>query len=240
MSDHPFLRFINLVSFDQKLQSLENEKITVEKEISVLKMQEEEHARGLEDLRNRVILLKKRVDEHELEMGVLDQKEKDKKKHLEHLADYKDYQAIKSDVESIQCMQVEQEKIVLDAWNQLENAQHSLQKKTDDNVQLLQDLHLRIQVLGEKYAAIDTECALLIAQRVSMEAVVPAEWLEKYTMMRARVSDPVAEIFHQGCGACSQLVTAQDMVRARHGALIQCQTCYRLLYAPEIMQKHTA
>jgi len=240
MSDHPFLRFINLVSFDQKLQSLENEKIAVEKEISALKMQEEEHARGLEDLRNRVFLLKKRVDEQELEMSSLDQKEKDKKKHLEHLADYKDYQAIKSDVESIQRMQVEQEKIVLDAWNQLENAQHGLQKKTDDNVQFLEELHQRIKQLGEKYAAIDTECALLITQRLSMEADVPAEWLEKYTMMRARVSDPVVEISHQGCGACSQLVTAQDMVRARHGALIQCQTCYRLLYAPEIMEKHTA
>ena len=239
MSDHPFLRFINLVNFDQKLQSLENQKIVVEKEISALKLQEEEHARDLQALHNRVLQLKKRVDEQELEMNALDQKEKEKKKHLEHLADYKDYQAIKSDVESIQRMQVEQEKIVLDAWNQLENAQHGLKKKTEDNVQLLESLHSRIKELGEKFAAIDTECALSITQRVSMEANVPAEWLEKYTMMRARVTDPVVEIFHQSCGACSQMITSQDMVRARHGALVQCQKCYRLLYASEIMEKHT-
>ncbi|HLC07123.1 MAG TPA: hypothetical protein VJJ26_02965 [Candidatus Babeliales bacterium] len=239
MSDHPFLRFINLVTFDQKLQSLENEKITVENEIAALRKQENDYARDLEDLHKRVFQLKKRVDEQELEMKVLDQREKDKKKHLENLADYKDYQAIKTEIDSIQRMQVEQEKNVLDAWNQLENSQLSEQKKTNEHTQQLQALHERMKELGEKYAALDNECATLIAQRVDMEANVPAEWLEKYTMMRARVADPVVEIFHQSCGVCSQMITSQDMVRARHGALVQCQKCYRLLYAPEIMEKHT-
>jgi predicted nucleic acid-binding Zn-ribbon protein len=66
---------------------------------------------------------------------------------------------------------------------------------------------------------------------------MPAEWLEKYTIMRARVSDPVVAISHQSCSACSQMLTMQDMVRARHGALIQCQACYRLLYLPESMER---
>jgi predicted nucleic acid-binding Zn-ribbon protein len=238
MSDHPFLRFINLVNFDQKLQSLENEKITVEREIVALKKQEEEYAHDINDARNRIFQLKKNVDEQELEMKVLDQKEKDKKKHLEHLADYKDYQAIKSEMESIQRLQVEQETNVLAAWNQLENAELSLQKKTNEQVQLLETIHERMKEMGQKRADLDSTCAELIAQRTTIEENVPAEWLEKYIMMRARVADPVVAIFHQGCGVCSQMITSQDMVRARHGALVQCQTCFRLLYAPEIMEKH--
>jgi len=239
MSDHPFLRFINLVNFDQKLQSLESEKITVENEIAALRRQEDEFTRVLDDLNKRIHQLRKSVDEQELEMKVLDQREKDKKKHLENLADYKDYQAIKSEMEHIQRMQVEQEKMVLDAWNQLESAQQSLHKKTNEMKQQLQGLHERMKELGEKFSSLDSECAALIAQRTSMEQDIPAEWLEKYTMMRARVTDPVVEIFHQSCGACSQMITLQDMTRARHGALVQCQKCYRLLYAPEIMEKHT-
>src|SRR5436190_629010 len=99
MNDHPFLQFIELVNFDQKIQSLENQKIAVENEISALKMQEDEYARGINDLDKRVFQLKKQVDEQELEMSVLDQKEKDKKKLFENLADYKDYQALKIEVD---------------------------------------------------------------------------------------------------------------------------------------------
>jgi predicted nucleic acid-binding Zn-ribbon protein len=237
MSDHPFLRFINLVNFDQKLQSLENEKIAVQHEIAALKKQEDDYAHDINDVRNRIFQLKKRVDEQELEMKVLDQKEKDKKKHLENLADYKDYQAIKSEMESIQRLQVEQEKNVLDAWNQLENAENTLQKKTHEQVQQLETLHKCMKELGSKYTDLDNECAQLIAQQAVMEENVPAEWLEKYTMMRARVANPVVAIFHQSCGECAQVITAQSIAKARHGALVQCRTCYRLLYDPEVMEK---
>jgi predicted nucleic acid-binding Zn-ribbon protein len=240
MENHPFSRFINLVTFDQKIQSLENQKIALQNEISAVKQQENESLRDIEDMRNRIFQSKKRVDEQELEMKVLDQKEKDKKKHLENLADYKDYQAIKSEIEHIQRLQYEQEKNVLDAWHQLENAQQSLDKKTITHTQQLEAFHQRIKELAQKYTDLDNELAGLIAQREAMQEDVPAEWLEKYIMMRARVSDPVVEIFHNSCGVCSQMITAQDMVKARRGGLIQCQTCYRLLYAPEIMEKHTA
>lgn len=239
MSDHPFLRFINLVNFDQKLQSLENEKITIAAEITVIKKQEEECARDIDDINKRVFQLKKRVDEQELEMKVLDQKEKEKKQRLENLADYKEYQAIKAEVEAIQRIQVEQETVVLDAWNQLENAQLAVKKKTTESTAQLQQLQERVQELEDKAAQLQTEVADLILQRAEKEKDVPAEWLEKYTMMRARVTDPVVEIVDQSCGACSQMITSQDMVRAKRGALVQCQKCYRLLYAPEIMEKHS-
>jgi len=240
MENHPFLRFINLVNFDQKLQSLENQKITLQSEIAAVKQQENESLRDVEDMHNRLFQLKKQVDVQELEMKVLDQKEKDKKKHLENLADYKDYQAIKSEIENIQRLQYEQEKNVLDAWHQLENTQQSLDKKTVTHTQQLEAFQQRMQELVQKYTDLNNELAELVTQRDAMQEGVPAEWLEKYTMMRSRVTDPVVEIFHNSCGVCSQMITAQDIVRARRGALLQCQTCYRLLYAPEIMEKHTA
>lgn len=238
MSDHPFSRFIDLVSFDQKIQSFENEKTAVATEIVALKKQEEEYIRGLQDMKDRVFSLKKKVDECELEMKIFDQKEKEKKQRLENLSDYKEYQAVKAEVEAVQRLQVEQEKIVLDAWNQLENAQISLQKKTIEINDLLLQLHAHVQELEKKAAHLQDEIDHSIAQRVEKEKLVPAEWLEKYTIMRARVTDPVVEIFHQSCSACSQIITSQEMVRARHGALVQCQKCYRLLYAPEVMERH--
>jgi predicted nucleic acid-binding Zn-ribbon protein len=238
MSDHPFIRFIDLVNFDQKIHSLENEKKSILSATSSLKNQEEEHARDLDEINKRVFQLKKKVDEQELEMKSLDQKEKDKKQRLERLSDYKEYQAIKVEVEAIQQMQVDQEQLVLDAWNQLENAQHALQKKTKEHEIVLQQLHEKVQELETKLAHLSDEIINLSAERTKKETNVPAEWLEKYTMMRARVPDPVVEIIHQSCSACSHLITQQEIIRAKRGALLQCQNCFRLLYAAEIMEKH--
>ncbi len=238
MSDHPFLRFIDLVNFDQKIQSFENEKKSISSEIASLKTQEEEYARDLDEINKRVFLFKKKVDEQELEMKSLDHKEKEKKNQFERLSDYKEYQSIKAEIEAIQRIQVDQEQLVLDAWNQLENTQQAVQKKTKEHEVASQQLHEKMQELQAKLAQVTDEIVNLSAQRVEKEANVPAEWLEKYTMMRARVSDPVVEIFHQSCGACSHLITQQEIIRAKRGALLQCQNCFRLLYAPEIMEKH--
>jgi|SRR5579862_3837481 predicted nucleic acid-binding Zn-ribbon protein len=239
MSDHPFLRFIDLVNFDQKLHSLENEKKAISIQIDALKEQAKEYARDFDEMNQRIFQFKKKVDEQELEMKSLDHKEKEKKQQLDRLSDYKEYQAIKAEMETVQHMQMEQEQHVLDAWNQLENAQNSLQKKTKEHDAQLQQLHEKVQGLEAKFVQVSDEIATLVAERTKKEADVPAEWLEKYTMMRARVPDPVVEIFHQSCGACSQMITQQEMIRARRGALLQCQNCFRLLYAPEIMEKHS-
>jgi predicted nucleic acid-binding Zn-ribbon protein len=236
MNDNPFLRFIDLVTFDQKIQSLENDSIAVDTEIVALKKQEEALGHELGELHKRVIQLKKRVDEHELEMKTLDQKEKEKKQQLERLSDYKEYQGIKAEVEAIQRMQVEQEQVVLDAWNQLENAQMLEKKKKEESAEQLKQLHEKVEEREKKVTLLRADVADLIAQRTEKEASVPAEWLEKYTMMRARVTDPVVEIVQQSCSVCSQMIPMQDFVRAKRGALVQCQKCYRLLYAPEIME----
>jgi predicted nucleic acid-binding Zn-ribbon protein len=240
MSDNPFLRFIDLVTFDQKLQSLENDIVNIDNEIVALNKQEDAFVHDLDEMHKRTNQLKKRVDEQELEMKALDQKEKDKKQLLDRLSDYKEYQGIKAEVEAIQRMQVEQEQAVLDAWNQLENAQSAEKKKNIESVEQLQQLHDQRAQLEQKVAQLRVDFDSFLAQRVEKEGNVPDEWLEKYTMMRARVTDPVVEIFHQSCGACSQMITSQDFVRAKRGALIQCQKCYRLLYAPEIMAMHTS
>lgn len=237
MSDSPFLRFIDLVTFDQKIQSIENNIVAVEAEIVSLKKQEEDIIRDIDAMHTAVHQLQKKVDEHELEMKSFDQKEKEKKQRLDRLSDYKEYQAIKAEVEAIQRMQVEQEQIVLDAWSRLENAQAAEKKKKTSNAEVIKQLHEQLEKLAEKIKSLREQHDILMTQRLEKEQSVPTEWLEKYSMMRARVTDPVVEIVHQSCGVCSQIVTAQDYVRARRGGLIQCQKCYRLLYDPEIMKK---
>ena len=111
-------------------------------------------------------------------------------------------------------------------------------KKKDEGDERIKQLHEQAEQLEKKAATLRADVNALIEQRTEKEKSVPAEWLEKYSMMRARVSDPVVPIVHQSCSACSQMITKQDDTRAKRGALIQCQQCFRLLYAPEVMEKH--
>ena len=76
-------------------------------------------------------------------------------------------------------------------------------------------------------------------KRPEKEKIVPEEWLEKYTIMKAQVSDPVVPITQETCSACFYALTNQDIICARRGRLLQCKGCYRLLYLLEAMETET-
>src|SRR5690606_22219392 len=114
MKDSPFLRFINLVTIDQKIQSCIAKKASFDAATAAVIKQKNEHGVTVEQAHQRVNQLKKNVDAQELEMKTLDAKEQMKKRILDTLSDYKECHAIKNEVDAIQRMQVEQEKSVLD------------------------------------------------------------------------------------------------------------------------------
>ena len=240
MKDSPFLRFINLVTIDQKIQSCLTKKSAFDAAIAAVIKQKNEHGVVVEQSHQRVNQLKKNVDAQELEMKTLDAKEQAKKRILDTLSDYKECQAIKNEVDAIQRMQVEQEKSVLDAWAQLENAQSMFQKKQLESVDVLQKFDDELQKIEHDKNAVSIELAELIAQRKEDTVGIPEEWLEKYGLMGQQVANPVVPIEQQSCGGCYQQLTMQDVIRARHGALMQCKKCFRLLYSPEIMEQHRA
>ena len=237
MSDRPFLRFIDLVSIDQKIHSLEEKQNSLDKSIDAINKQRSEYAFFTEEQHNKIMQLKKNVDLQELEMKVLDEKEREKKKFFDTIADYKEYQAAKNEVEAIQRLQINQEKVVLEAWNQLENAQASLEKRSRENINVSEQLDENLVKLVQEKEMIAGELSDLSIKRDSYMVGIPQEWLEKYNLMGQRVSNPVVPIEQQSCSGCYQQIIAQDLVRARHGALLQCKKCFRLLYLPEAVEK---
>lgn len=240
MKDSPFSRFINLVTIDQKIKSCLTQKSYFDTAITEVIKQKNEHAVIVEQAHQRVNQLKKTVDAQELEMKTLDAKEQAKKRILDTLSDYKECQAIKSEVDAIQRTQVEQEKIVLDAWAQLENAQNVFQKKQLESADVLQKYDDELQKIEQSKNAVSIELAELVAKREENTVGIPEEWLEKYGLMGQQVTNPVVPIEQQSCGGCYQQLTMQDIVRARHGAIMQCKKCFRLLYSSEIMERHSA
>src|SRR5579872_1153548 len=106
MSDHPFSQFISLVTLDKKIQSCIIKKSAIEQAISVIDKQKNSLAAVLDEIHHKIVQFKKNVDNQELEMDSLDQRESEKKRLLSTLTDYRECQAIKTEVDAIQRLQV--------------------------------------------------------------------------------------------------------------------------------------
>ncbi len=237
MNERPFRVFIDLVNFDQEIGGIEAEIIKIEQEMAQLKLKQEANRQELDKTKDNVFELRKLVDAHELEMKSLDQQEKEKKVLLDNPANYKEYQSIKIEIDNIHQLQLAQEKEVLDAWDKLEAAQRVAQEKQKEYDQKTQEFSTAEQELEQKLSSMRQDLEARIEQRPEKEKRVPDEWLEKYSVMRARVPDPVVPIVQNSCSSCFYIVTGQEVIRAKRGALVQCKGCYRLLYAPEAMKK---
>ncbi len=237
MQTNPFLRFIDLVTLDKKINSLIKKIALFDKSIDAVNMQRVHHALSTEELHKKVVQLKKNVDMQELEMKVLDEKEREKKKRFDMLSDYKEYQALKNAVEAIQRLQINQEKAVLEAWNQLENVQASIERKKRESVDVYDQLDAELQKLVREKEVFSHELKQIQDERESKMVDIPLEWLEKYNTMGKTVENPVVAIEQGSCGGCYQQLVTQDLIRARRSALLQCKRCFRLLYLPEAMEQ---
>jgi predicted nucleic acid-binding Zn-ribbon protein len=233
MSETPFQTFIDLISFDQKMLANEKAIAVLKKEIVDLHYKEKQVASGLEHAKSNTINARKAVDKLELEMKTLDAHEREKKQRLENSTDYKQYQSLKSEIDQLKRKQTENEEILIGAWNQLEATQRELESIKQIHAQSTQELEQLLHKKEQEIKDIEQDLVIKKAERVEKEKLVPAEWIEKYVMMRARVSDPVVPVINGNCSACVYGVTEEDLISLRRKKLLQCKGCFRLLYAQE-------
>jgi uncharacterized protein len=230
MSEHPFQAFIDLISFDQK---------TVETEVTIQQLQEEigryktEIALfndQLDTYKQAAYDLRKEVDGHELYMKEADHQEALAKKRLETVANQKEYQSIRKEIENLKNKQFGFEEIILETWNKLEVAQRAYEEKKKEYAGKIGELQKIIQDKELRIEQMHAEVVERHKIRQTKEHGIPAEWLERYAMMRLRVNNPVVPVINGLCSACFFHVSPQDMVLLRRHKLIQCKDCYRFLY----------
>lgn len=130
-------------------------------------------------------------------------------------------------------MQGQLDEQLLSAWHTFETVQKECallvsdaERKLVEQKELQQSKQNRIEDLKKRLIE-------FTRQRVEKEQGVPADWMERYAMMRSRVADPVVPVLHNGCGACFWPIAHQDMLELKRGALLQCKGCYRFLYVPK-------
>lgn len=236
MSQTPFEQFISLVEVDQKINTLNKSIKALEQENAANKQADEAHRAVLEKIKQKLHDMQKEVDSKELEMKTLDMQEADKKKRLETVANHKEYSSIKGEIDVLKKAQHALEEGLMQAWNQLETAKKELESGSNQYEQQHQKTQEQIAASTAKIAEVHSQIDALMGERLEKEKAVPAEWLEKYAVMRARVSDPVVQVIDGSCSACFYKIPPQDMQSLARRKLVQCKDCFRLLYLPEAQQ----
>jgi len=96
--------------------------------------------------------------------------------------------------------------------------------------------------LDEARAVVQAEAGRLNAEVVrvrgelqAVEAELAADVREKYDrIVKQKGADAMASVDGQSCGGCCQQITGNMLSELMLGRLVQCRSCGRLLYAPEV------
>lgn len=236
MTQTPFEQFIALVEVDQKINGLNNQIASLRQKISRLNQESQSQLLAHQKVKEHYEKMRKEVDAKELEMKSLDQQESEKKIKLDQVANHKEYQSIKSEIDVLKKAQHELEESLIAVWNQLENSKKELDASALAYQQHEETAKQQIEQLENQIKEITAQVDELLKARIDEEKNVPAEWLQKYAIMRAKVSDPVVPVVNGNCSACFYSVSAQDLQDLRRRKLVQCKDCYRLLYLQEAQQ----
>ncbi len=230
MTEHPFQNFINLIKFDQELHNLRRGRKDLELQIDEIVQKKEQLERAFVDTKQSVASLKKEVDSTEMLVQELDQLEAEEKKTLDTIKTQREYKSVQAELNAINRKQQEAEKTLIELWNKYETARKQLE---DQKAKYSERMSEFDQVVDEKKMAINeitAEYEKREKERRLKTKEVPEEWLEKYANMRAQVSNPVVPVVSDSCSACFYPVPQHDIMKLNAHKLIQCRSCYRLLY----------
>lgn len=236
MTMFPFDAFIQLVSFDQHLKQLAHQIHKKVESVSDLLKQKELLVQDIEQLKQSVHDMQKAVDAKELEMKVLDERAAALKHKIEHISNTKEYSSLRKELDAVHEQQSNMEDTLVHAWHQLEIAQRTLKQKNEEIVQKIEQSDAEIASKQAEITQLQESLSAQKLERVSRTTTIPAEWMEKYEGMHERVDDPVVAVADGACGGCFYPVASQDLARLKRRALLQCNSCYRFLYDPSMLQ----
>jgi len=237
MIESPFQNFIDLIKFDQESHQLLNKKNALNSEIVELNNKKEQLDNALDDTKKMVHSLKKEVDSNELLIQELDQEESKEKKRLDSVSNQREYKSVQAELASINRKQQEVEIQLIELWNKYEALKKQYKAQQDQHEERTNEIENIIPEKNRAISAVGDSIKSREKQRIEIESRVPKEWLEKYSSMRAQVKNPVVAVESGSCSACFYPVSRQDLMLLKSHQLVQCRSCYRLLYLKGIEER---
>lgn len=236
VNDHPFGALLALIVVDQEIRILHEQISKYKAESATLLSQQQDLSDRFKQFSHHVHELRKKVSEQELEIKTLDSAERAKKELLTTITNPKQIMPLKKEIDRLKQAQLDAETTLLLAWNKLETAQKDLNEQQKNYSAKNEEITNQLISNHDAVTQLTSTLEQKKLERPAHEIGIPQEWLEKYTLMRLQVADPVVAIMRNGCSACFYTITDQELMRLRRKAIVQCKGCFRLLYMQEAME----
>ena len=233
MQESLYVAFLSLVQFDQETNALRARVLAVQKELEALKQQEVALQNMQEVAYKQWHEARREVDEYELEMRTLEEARLAKNKLFEQAASTREHQALRKEIDILLHRQNDLEQKLMLFWNLVETRRKALQECTDRVERERTALHSEAQVQEARLAELYQQVAGREEEWQTHSVGLPEDLLQKYTMMRTAIADPVVPIEKGACTVCCYALTQNDKALLRHTHLMQCRGCFRLLYMPK-------
>lgn len=230
MKTQEFQSFKELIEFDAQFTRMQQQLTQLQQEI--IDQQEALHA--FVDKREACSQMEKSAQKQvhtcEQEIAHIEAQEKDIKNRLEQASNHKEQQAAGREYERMGQRRHELEQELIAYWNKLESVKSECSVSMQNLSEQESSEQEKLQAKQKQLAELRIKISEYKGERDAKVKVVPEVWLEMYDAMKGRVHNPVVAVVNDGCSVCFYPVTNNDLQNLQNNTLLQCQSCYRLLY----------
>jgi predicted nucleic acid-binding Zn-ribbon protein len=234
MSHQSLKKFIDLITFDQQLISLQKKSQDIQKSIlqHQAQIQQEEDKKLKSELKEQE--LQKQLGQQEAFLQELQDKEQHLLKNIEKVSGSREYDAGIKELEHLRVLQSSEEQKLLQMHNKVNNLKKEVASTLEQSKEQILKLEHAIELDKQNLQLLHTELSSIDALRSEKVQGISSDWLEMYEMMRGRVSDPVVPLQQDSCSSCFHGLTPRDLQILRNKGVIQCKGCYRILYEQSV------
>lgn len=230
-NNNPFFKFIDYVNLDGQLTStrkaFENNTLTLDR----LQLEHDERKIIFERLRTQVHDLRKQIDEKELELKILRDRERTKRDHLESVSSPKEYTSLNNELANLERTKREHEDAIIELWQQREQTEAALAEQQKLYEQYTNDVEQQKIKLASEHEQLKVQRDSLIHHLEETAKQVYPPLLEQYISMKGTVPNPAVPVIDGACSACFYVITANDLTAIKRHKLVQCKECYRILFS---------
>ena len=225
-------RFYDLQQIDLDLEGKAERLSQVESQLSHNEALEEAKAevkgkqKQLAELEKKEITAEWVVDDLEAKAGPLQ-----KKLYAGSVKNPKELMGLQQQVEQLKSQIREEEDKTLEIMSQVEALRKEIASRAAEVKKLEEEWQKRREQLLAEQAELSSTIDIAGAKRSELAATIEPAHLELYETVRARKQGQAVAGIEQGrCQGCRITLPVSELMRARMGDLVQCDSCGRILY----------
>lgn len=212
-----------LVTLDRQLKELAKQLTEPQKRLAMLEAQKDQFQTPLSTLQKELQALELAIQ------GTRDFLKK-KQQTLREVSAYRQQQALEREISNLEYELAQDSSTQVDLSFTIDH----LKKGAADGAATFTTAH---QTLTEKLATVTAEItaaqeklAAAHAEHATLAASLPGEWAGMYAGMRKRLADPIVPVVSDACGGCFYPLQPYIITKLRHGEILACNACSRLVF----------